>query len=486
MTLDEFLKKYDIGTSFEEMYTVQAKLDRVNNFTFKKEAYTSDRRTYLEGLRYMFLKYVENKIDPKKFDHGCTEDISIVQFMRDYEEAKQDEFVKSGSKRERQPYEGMETQALNMMYRLSLKFNRSLDAIWADLIRNGADLEKFRSVTIEAEKSDLIKRGYDLSSVAKSPAKQVISNDDPEIGVDEEEFLSGLSEEERARYPKKDKPLDNSGPMLIDDEANFPNIPNELQEDPKNPQMIKLMDKKSNTLTIVAYRAMEAVVDKRTVLWRLNPFNWRRWYQENKLMSELEEKLKATGQWTYREEDPLENPIKHARSLIDGILWEECSNEVISDSLLDSLEIMIMKKEAANNKAKNKEPDGAEKVAEIEAQKNLEVKVDEQDINLDETLYIDPMYEFHLHDAVESGGLDDPDYEEDLDNEILNVEFVEDEQVEDGVQKKIAEQKRRDKEHLGLVKESVPFVNGEFKEDAVDKSAKVEAHSAPAKDKVIE
>ena len=42
------------------------------------------------------------------------------------------------------------------------------------------------------------------------------------------------------------------------------------------------------------------------------------------------------------------------------------------------------------------------------------------------------------------------------------------------------------KSELGIIKENVNFVNGEFNENAVDKAEKIEEHSAPVQSKVKE
>ena len=43
MTTQEFLKKYNIGTTFEKMYEAQYKANKMKNFTFKDEYFVSDK-----------------------------------------------------------------------------------------------------------------------------------------------------------------------------------------------------------------------------------------------------------------------------------------------------------------------------------------------------------------------------------------------------------------------------------------------------------
>ena len=39
MTANEFIEKYGISTTFEQLYTIQRKMNRGSNFTFKDSAF---------------------------------------------------------------------------------------------------------------------------------------------------------------------------------------------------------------------------------------------------------------------------------------------------------------------------------------------------------------------------------------------------------------------------------------------------------------
>lgn len=43
---------------------------------------------------------------------------------------------------------------------------------------------------------------------------------------------------------------------------------------------------------IIMYQAMETVSENRRWTWKINPLNWRRWYQESKFLSELSKDVK--------------------------------------------------------------------------------------------------------------------------------------------------------------------------------------------------
>ena len=177
MTREEFVAKYNLGVSFDEMYVLQSKARRMNNFVFKDEAITSDEKKYLEGLQYMLSVYITNQSNPRKVEFGSTlENFDFPQFLRDYEDAKQDEFAKSGSNRARKLYEGVGGKVLDTAYNTMVHFNRRTDDVWAELIRKGAKLEDFRSATLEADKDDLISRGYNAEELANAPQKVTLND----------------------------------------------------------------------------------------------------------------------------------------------------------------------------------------------------------------------------------------------------------------------------------------------------------------------
>ena len=256
MTPKDFVKKYGIGVSFEQMYALQDKMNRVNNFTLKDDVIKySDKKRYVDGLTYMLSAYILKETMPKNIKAGVTlESFDFVGFIRDYEGAKKAEFKASGSTRERKAYEGVKPEVFEAVLKRMATFNISLADVWADRIRKGADLKEFRSYTIEATKEELIARG-----------------------------------------------------VSADDIANEPDV-------------VNLNDPKSYALVRIAYSAMDKAIDKRTFLWRLNPFNWKRWYEENKYMSELISKIRAIE--------------KSPEQLIESELFDQCKGKVINTGTL--------------------------------------------------------------------------------------------------------------------------------------------------------
>ena len=230
MTAQDFLKKYDLKVTFEQMYLIQNKTNRMNNFTFKDGAISYDKQNYLSGLKYMLSAYMADKIQPQKFKRSVSfENFNFIQFLKDYESAMQDEFEKSGSTRERKPFENVGIRALDVVKTQMLSYNKPVVNIWADHIKKGANIDNLRAATIGAlQENSTTARGVNSNVHAKPESSDEITT-------------KGVS---------------------------------------------------TLTITFGMYKAMERVIERRTWGWRLNPFNWPRWREENKFMRELEKTLK--------------------------------------------------------------------------------------------------------------------------------------------------------------------------------------------------
>ena len=249
MTTQEFLKKYNIGTTFEKMYEAQYKANKMKNFTFKDEYFVSDKNTYLEGLRYMLSAYIANKINPKNIDIGVDQEFNFIEFFRDYEDAKRDEFEKSSSTRERKPFEGARDEALNTMIRSLRAFKKSTINVWAEAIKNGAHLDSFREATIVAGEAYL---NVDRKPITKA-ALATKTKDIMEAGIAIEDF-NGVTAEK-----------------------------------------VKELNKRSDMLTYAVYAALKQVRESRSFWWKIWYPNWSRNSEEKALMKELEARLNIIG-----------------------------------------------------------------------------------------------------------------------------------------------------------------------------------------------
>ena len=206
MTLQEFANKYDLGIDVKQMDVIERKMSRVNNFLFEDKVTHSDKNSYIKGLKHMLALYMEKQTNPKNIEKvSAFKDFNVVQFVVDYENAKQEEFRDSGAKRDRKPYEGVESKAFSLAFKAVKSYSRTLPDIWAERIKKGANLDELRDATVKQRKKN----------------------------------------------------------------------------------------HNANIASLIAYQAMEKVIADRTILWRLNPLNWRRWYRENKFMEEITAKTRA-------------------------------------------------------------------------------------------------------------------------------------------------------------------------------------------------
>ena len=247
MTTQEFVKKYNIGTTFEKMYEAQYKFNKMKNFTFKDEYFVSDKNRYLEGLRYMLSAYIANKINPKNIDIGVDQEFNFIEFFRDYEDAKRDEFEKSGSTRERKPFEGARDEALNTMKRSLRAFNKSTISVWAEAIKNGAHLDSFREATI----------------------------------VDGAKYVNPDKKVKKLKIKATYKDITDAGIKRYDYNGLAVDTVRESQ--------------RTDMLTLAVYEAMKQVRESRSFWWKIWYPNWSRNSEEKALMKELEARVKSIG-----------------------------------------------------------------------------------------------------------------------------------------------------------------------------------------------
>lgn len=317
MTTQEFVEKYNIGTTFEKMYEAQYKSNKMKNFTFKDEYFVSDKKTYLEGLRYMLSAYIANKINPKNIEIGADQDYNFIEFFRDYEDAKRDEFEKSGSSREREPFEGVRDEALNTMKRRLRAFKKPTINVWAEAIKNGAHLDSFREATI----------------------------------VDGAKYVNPDKKVKKLKIKATYKDITDAGIKRYDYNGLAVDTVRESQ--------------RTDMLTYAVYEAMKQVRESRSFWWKIWYPNWSRNSEEKALMKELEERVKSIGKvekdllYDQCKDDAVDvdkiyyfdEYIKHPDLDVDDVLhfnWEKTKNENSFELDNDDLDLI-------NNLSINKE-----------------------------------------------------------------------------------------------------------------------------------
>ena len=496
MTQQEFLNKYGIDVTFEQMYAIQSRERRSKNFVFTDEALHNDKRIYLDGLRYMFSACIAKQINPKNIDLGFVmDDVNFLQFLLDYESAKQDEFKKSGSARKRAPFEGVKNLALDTLYRQMVAYNNPPIEIWVENIRKGAHLEVFRAASIEALERE----------EARARVEDPMSRQE-----------NGLLE----NNPDPDRAPDAKASDFITFEDNAAKN--------KSPDEITISRIDTRIIAFAVYKTMEEVIERRTWGWRLNPFNWGRWREENKLMNDLKEKL---GKET----------IRSMESDEDSIYQQLATEEVITDSEVEYFEhdIHIIKARnldirkfdesiKARKIEKMQQADAEKKEKEVKELENLaDALNNDEAVVLDEDAFNDIDLSFdemdkdfeNIDNNIEIFGDQDPNvYKPSRDdaNDILLIEddveeakniepahadlakakkkskdVIKTQNIEkvhkniDKKNKEIVEKKEKELQKEEA-KEHVQFQGDEFKESVSDKSDKIEDIKSPNKEKVID
>lgn len=261
MTLKQFMERYGINANIEEMHALLNKSNEKKGFAQEDGVTTPDQKHYVDTLKHMLSACIVNHLYPTNIKAGVTlEYFDFAHFIQDYEEAQQAEYDENSVNLDkRTPFEGVKSQAFNEVLKQTLSLSRSLPDIWSDFIRNGANLEDFRRVTIEADKDDLIRRG------------EAVATD-----------------------------LENQQ------------------------QTVQLNNSKSYILTLIAYDAMDRAIDKRTIWWRLNPFNWKRWREEKRYMRELEEKIDRIN--------------RNNLDFTEAELYLQCTGPVLSTAAIENFD----------------------------------------------------------------------------------------------------------------------------------------------------
>ena len=147
MTTQDFVTKYKIGVSFTEMYKTQEKLKHIDGILLKSEKYNEHQSSYLNGLKFMLAKYLSNQTSPSEVGGSTAlEGFDLAQFVRDYEDAKLNEFTTASHSRTRRiPFENVKSQALNIVLQEIAEYNKSLPDLWAERIKLGVTLDSFRN-----------------------------------------------------------------------------------------------------------------------------------------------------------------------------------------------------------------------------------------------------------------------------------------------------------------------------------------------------
>ena len=158
MTQQEFLGKYGIHTTFEEMSKATGYLKFMGDILPSETGKNAELMMYKQGLDFMLTKFIDSQTNMDGFDNNRTLwDFDLVQFAKDFEDVMISDPLKRDVGRRRKPYEGAELEVLDSLKETAQKYCEDIKDVLASRIKRGADLGVFRKNTL----IDLNRAGYD-------------------------------------------------------------------------------------------------------------------------------------------------------------------------------------------------------------------------------------------------------------------------------------------------------------------------------------
>ena len=149
MKQQEFLDKYGIKTTFEEMSKATGYLKFAGDMLSSNTGKSAELMMYKQGLNFMFTKFIDSQIDLDVFSSSDTlRYIDLAQFARDFENVMTSDPLKRDIGRKRKPYEGAELEVIDSLKEISQKYNEDIKDVLASRIKSGADLGAFRKSTL--------------------------------------------------------------------------------------------------------------------------------------------------------------------------------------------------------------------------------------------------------------------------------------------------------------------------------------------------
>ncbi len=149
MTQQEFLDKYGIKATFEDMSQATGYLKFAGDMLSTKTGKTAELMMYKQGLDFMFTKFIDSQLDLNGFDRRRTLwDLDLAQFAKDFEDVMVNDPLKRDIGRQRKPYEGAELEVIDSLKGIAEKYNEGIKDVLASRIKSGADLGTFRKSTL--------------------------------------------------------------------------------------------------------------------------------------------------------------------------------------------------------------------------------------------------------------------------------------------------------------------------------------------------
>lgn len=166
-----FEEKYNLGVTFQQMFELHDKFKQLDGFNVKGSRKNANRNQYIKGFTYMLARKLENHTKLNELEKQVQLiPFKLPQFIRDYEEAVNNEFYKNNPNGKRHPYEGAQIQLLNIAVREAKAYNKPLPEIWAGHVKDGISLTAIRRFT-----SGTDEKSIDAAIIMHRAMRQVIS-----------------------------------------------------------------------------------------------------------------------------------------------------------------------------------------------------------------------------------------------------------------------------------------------------------------------
>lgn len=168
MTQQEFLEKYGIKATFEEMSKATGYLKFAGDMLSSNTGKSAELMMYKQGLDFMFTKFVDSQTNLKGFDNNQTLwELDLAQFLKDFEEVMTSDPLKRDIGRKRKPYEGAELEVIDSLKAIAEKYSENIKDVLASRIKSGADLGAFRKSTlIDLNRADFDERRENEKNVS--------------------------------------------------------------------------------------------------------------------------------------------------------------------------------------------------------------------------------------------------------------------------------------------------------------------------------
>ena len=155
MKQQEFLDKYGIKTTFEEMSKSTGYLKFEGDMLSSRSGKSAELMMYKQGLDFMFTNFIDSQLEKGLDNNRTLLDIDLAQFAKDFEDVMTNDPLDRDIGRKRKPYEGAELEVIDSLKSVAQKYGEEIKDVLASRIKSGVDLGAFRkSALIDLRRAD--------------------------------------------------------------------------------------------------------------------------------------------------------------------------------------------------------------------------------------------------------------------------------------------------------------------------------------------